>query len=132
MSWLLGPMRLLPVAAAGKDAGAGGHVHAGLNQDFPFGTEQDVDARTEFDEADSLPGGDEITGLLAENDAACDQAGDLLKDDRGAVAIYGDDVLLIGLRALFAAGDVEASLLVADVADGDRKSTRLNSSHLGS
>src|ERR1017187_4489706 len=118
MSWLLSPMRLPPVAAAGKDAGAGGHAHAGLNHDFPFGTEQDVDARAEFDEADALTGGDSIAGLLAENDTAGDQAGDLLEDHRGAVALNGDDVLLIGLRALFTAGDVEASLLVADVADG--------------
>src|ERR1019366_10425946 len=103
MSWLLSPMRLLPVTAAGKDAGAGCHAHAGLNHDFPFGTEQDIDARTEFDEADALTSGDPIAGLLAENDAPGDQAGDLLEDDRGAVALDGDDVLLIGLRALFAA-----------------------------
>src|ERR1017187_6589268 len=117
MSWLLSPMRLLPVAGAGKDAGGGGHAHAGLNHDFPFRTEQDVDARTEFDEADALTGGDSIAGLLAENDTAGDQAGDLLEDHRGADALHGDDVLLIGLRTLFAAGDVEASRLVADVAD---------------
>src|ERR1035441_3248914 len=118
MSWLLSPMRLLPVAAARKNAGAGGRAHAGLNHDFPFGTEQHVDPRTKLDEADALTSGDPIAGLLAENDAPGDQAGDLLEDDRGAVALDGDDVLLIGLRALFAAGNVEASLLVTDVADG--------------
>src|ERR1035438_1696398 len=104
MSGLLRPMWLPPVAAAGEDTGAGGDAHAGLNHDFPFGTEQDVDSRTEFDEADALTSGHLIAGFLAENDTAGNQAGDLLEDHRGAAALHGDDVLLIGLRALLAAG----------------------------
>src|SRR5258708_16168139 len=71
------------------------YVHSWLHQDFPFRTELDVHSRAEFDHADALAGGNCVAHLLAEHDAARDQARDLLEDDARAIAIDGDGGLLV-------------------------------------
>jgi hypothetical protein len=55
--------------------------------------------------------------FFAAHDAAGNQAGDLLEDHGGAVALHGDDVLFVRLGAFFAAGHVEFAFAVMHVAD---------------
>src|SRR5215813_15566273 len=71
------------------------HSHAGFHDDFPFRTEEDVHARSEFDQSDALAGGNLIARLLIAHDAARDQSGDLFEDYGRAAAFHCDDVLLI-------------------------------------
>src|ERR1019366_3340437 len=97
MSRSLRPILLSPIAAASQNAGAGGHPRARLNYDFPLGPQQDIHTRAEFDEAHALPGDQPVAGLLAAYDAAGNQPGNLFEDHGGAIALHGDDVLLIGL-----------------------------------
>jgi hypothetical protein len=108
----------LPIQASGDYAGAGGHALAGPYGDFPLRSEEDVAARAEFDQADALADGDVVAGLFSEDDAACDQAGDLFEDHGGAIAGDGDDVLFVIARALFTASHQELALLVLDLLDG--------------
>ncbi len=58
-------------------------------------SKQDVDARSELDQADTLAALKAVSNFRVEHDAARQQAGDLFEDDFLAVAFNGDDVLLI-------------------------------------
>ena len=93
-------------ARPGRDA------HPGLHRDLPFGSEQDVDARAELDQADAFAGGHVVAGLLVKDDAARDQSGDLLEYHGGSFPLHGDDVLLVLVGADFTAGHVEFTFLV--------------------
>src|ERR1035437_4670328 len=121
-------MRLPSFPAARDDARTGGHAHAGPHRDFPFGAEQDVDARAELDEAHSFAGGNAVAGLLVEDDAARDQSGDLFENHAGACALDGDDVLLVLGGTRLAAGDVKPPLVVLDGGDvaADRSAVDVN------
>src|ERR1035437_2102348 len=118
MSRSLSPMILLPVAAAGQDAGTAGDAHSRLNHNLPFRAEQHIDSRSELDHAHPLTHSDLIPSLLAEDDAAGDQAGDLFEDHGRAAARHRDHVLFVVFGTNLAAGNVEASLLVTHIADG--------------
>ena len=53
----------------------------GLHGDLPFGAEEDIHARAEFDEADALAFRDVVAEFLIEDDAARDESGDLGERD---------------------------------------------------
>src|SRR5579862_2662807 len=77
---LLGRLEVLSgdIAATRENAGSGHNAHARLDHDFPFGSEEHVHARAKLDEADALASGDCVSGFLVEDDAAGDEAGNLL------------------------------------------------------
>ena len=59
------------------------------------GIEQNIHARTELDEADPFAALHAVANFQVENDAAREQAGDLLEDHGTAFAFDGHDVLLV-------------------------------------
>src|SRR5450759_2441340 len=97
--------------AARDHARSGRYVHSRLHQDLPFRAQLDVHSRAEFDHADAVAGGDSVAHLLVEDDAARDQAGDLLEDDPRAVAFDGDGILFVLRGSLLFAGHQELSLM---------------------
>ena len=93
---------------------------SGLNHDFPLRSQQHVHARTELDQADAFARRHTVARLLVEDNAARDQAGNLFEDHGRAVALDGDDVLLVLGGTLLAAGHVETAAMVLHLADGAR------------
>src|SRR5258706_9167802 len=103
--------------SARDDAGAGGNALAFAHRHVPFGSEQDIDTRSEFDESDALAFIDDVAGLFITDDAARDQASDLFEDDARAFAIDGHDVLFVGMAGGFFARYQELSFLIFDARD---------------
>src|SRR5690349_12515587 len=111
-------MRRSSVYAARDDRRSRRNAHSWLDGDLPLRAEEHVHAGSEFDQTDSLAGGHLVARLLAEDDAAGDQSGDLFEDHARAVAFDGNDVLLILSGALLATGDQKAAGLILHRGDG--------------
>src|SRR5208282_2268658 len=90
---------------------------ARLHLDGSIAIEQNIHAGTELDESNPLAAGYVVSHLKIENDAARDQAGDLLEYYGTTFAFHGDDVLLVLLRRLRCHGVEELAALIAHVTD---------------
>ena len=71
----------LPAGIDGQDAGAAFDPLADFDAQHRLGGQHDVDARAEFDEADALAALHGVALPRMEDDAAGQQAGDLLEGD---------------------------------------------------
>ena len=80
-------------------------------------SKMNINARAEFDEADALAAGNRVSYFEVEDDAAGDQAGDLLEDDGAAFAFDGDNVLLVFVGRVWGHGIEKFAALVVDIAD---------------
>src|SRR6202521_3322962 len=101
----------------GKDRGSSLDAITGLHLDRGVAIEQNIHARTKLDEPDPLAAGYVVSHFKIENDAARDQAGDLLEYYGTTFAFNGDDVLLVLLRRIRLHGIEELAALIAHVAD---------------
>src|SRR6202044_176267 len=99
-------------------AGTRGDAHSGLYGDLPFGAEEHIHTRAEFDQADPFASVHAVPRLLVEDGAARDQSSDLFEAHGSSLPLHGDDVLLVLVGADFPAGDVELTFLVVDFGDG--------------
>src|SRR5512135_2078198 len=76
-------------------------VVADLHRYLRIRTEQDVAAGTKLNEADALAACEAVSDLAVEDDAASDQAGNLLEDhDLTALALNSTDTLLVQIRRI--------------------------------
>src|SRR5271165_1021360 len=71
---------------------------AGLHLDFSIAIKENIHARAEFDEPNPLAARYGISYFEVENNAARYEAGDLLEYYGTAVALHGDNVLLVLFR----------------------------------
>src|SRR5260370_14174721 len=92
----------------------------GLHLDCGTAIDENIHARTKLDEANPLARGYVVSHFKIENDAARDQAGDLLEYYGTAFALNGNDVLLVLLRRIRLHGVEELAALIAHVADHAR------------
>src|SRR5215472_2638352 len=93
---------------------------ADLHPQFQRRSQQDIDARAEFDQTDALPALQRVTHALPEYDTAREEASDLPHHDRACGALQGEDILLILDRGALAAGNSEPALLIDHVAHRSR------------
>src|ERR1700680_4867215 len=114
----LSVMALRHVQAAGDHAGTGGHAHSRPHDNLPFGPEQYIHARAEFDEPDPFALGDPVARLLGKHNAAGNQPRNLLEHNACALTLHGKEVLLVLYGALLAAGHQKLSLLILHIANG--------------
>jgi hypothetical protein len=111
------PAAILDLLPAREDTGAALDAIAGFDRDFPLGSEEDVNARAEFDETDAFACCDVIARLFIKDDAAGDQAGDLGEGDAGVAAVDCHRVAFVLRAGDFAAGDEELALRVVNFGD---------------
>ena len=104
----------------GEDGGAALDVVADFYIDLGGGIEQDIDARSELDEAHALAALQAIADLGIEDDAPRQQAGNLLEDNLLAVAFDGDDILLVQFGGGLIHGVQILAALVTHVANHAR------------
>src|SRR5713101_3031636 len=90
---------------------------AGLHLDGGIAIEQNIHARAKLDKPNPFAAGYPVSYFKIENDAARDQAGDLLEYYGTAFAFHGDDVLLVLLRRIRSHGVEELAAPIAHVAD---------------
>src|ERR1700704_2584509 len=84
----------------GEDRGSSFDAITELHLDCGIAIEQNVHARPKLDKPNPLAAGYMVSHFKIENDAACDQAGDLLEYHGTSLAFNGDDVLLVLLRRI--------------------------------
>src|ERR1700678_2131631 len=113
----------LPDRQYRKDWGSALDMIAELHLNGAIGIEQDIDARSEFDQADTLPASEPVSDLEVENNAARDEPGDLLEDHGTRFTFDSHDVLLVLFGGMGGHGVEEQAALIADVADdsGNRR-----------
>jgi hypothetical protein len=70
-------------------------VISDFHVDTGGGVKQDINARAKFDEAHALATLEAVSDLGIENDPPGQKARDLFKNDRLALALHGNDVLLV-------------------------------------
>src|SRR6185436_4393519 len=82
-----------------QDAGSGGDALTFAYGHFPFGSEENVDARSEFDKPDAFAACDHVAGFLVADNATRDQTSDLTEHHArlpaGDFAIDSHDVLFV-------------------------------------
>src|SRR5450755_2230726 len=112
----------------GQDRRSALDAIAGLNLDRGIAIEENIHARAKLDEPHALAAGHVVSHFKVENDAARDQAGNLLKYYGTAFAFDSNDVLFILLRRMRAHGVEELAALIAHVADhaGDRRAVHVH------
>ena len=79
---------------------------------------EDIDAGAELDEADALAFFEDVAGLGPADDAAGEEAGDLLDLDRELAVLDDEGVLLVEDVGVCAHGIEEEAAPVVDVGDG--------------
>src|SRR5580658_6122697 len=105
---------------AGDHARPARHVHARTHGNLPFRSQQDIHARSEFDQAYSLARGHVVPRLFVKDDAARDQSGDLLEYHGSSFPLHCDHILLVLIGADLTAGYVELTFLVLHLSNGSR------------
>lgn len=79
----------------GQDGRSGSDGISDCHGGFPLRSEEDIDARTEFDKADALCGAQGVSGLFVADDAAGNQASDLAANNACAGAFDHESILLV-------------------------------------
>ena len=93
--------------------------------------EKDVGAGSELDESNALAAIETISDFGVKYDATSQESSDLLEDHGLSVTLNGDDILLVLIGAILAAGVEEFSTLVSDVTDhpGNRSAIHVDIEH---
>src|ERR1043165_5921546 len=111
------PGALLAIAEPPDDRQPAAHARAGAHQNFDLRRQHEVSPRPELDQAEALAQLQAVAGPLPADDPAREHARDLLADDRQALALNRQRVLLVDEARFFARRRLEAPARVGHVSD---------------